>query len=249
MQRLICVIGNKGGTGKTTITHVLCHGLGLLGWRSLAILTDTHRQPLKREGRRYVPVDGREPETLDRIVERLEQNEHWLGVIDGGGNRPALDEKFHSMSELTLLPFRESPEDMRTVMDDLDRYAGAFALPSQWPTNPWQQMAAERSVDEQMMTYRARMLDPVYTVSSSKNLLQITVPHALPSTLNNMSRNLAWQVLDKLGLTRTAQAAAAAAAAQAQEALGASERMELDAEEMGIDEDGTLEMNDQPAAL
>lgn len=42
MERLICVIGNKGGTGKTSITHMLCHGLGLLGKRSIAVLTE-HR--------------------------------------------------------------------------------------------------------------------------------------------------------------------------------------------------------------
>jgi ATPases involved in chromosome partitioning len=62
MERLICVIGNKGGTGKTSITHMLCHGLGLLGWPSIAVLTDGARTPLSREGRRYVPLDGRSPE-------------------------------------------------------------------------------------------------------------------------------------------------------------------------------------------
>lgn len=34
MERMICVIGNKGGTGKTSITHMLCHGFGLIGKRS-----------------------------------------------------------------------------------------------------------------------------------------------------------------------------------------------------------------------
>ncbi|OYY40842.1 MAG: hypothetical protein B7Y56_15615 [Gallionellales bacterium 35-53-114] len=46
--KLICVIGNKGGTGKTSITHMLCHGFGLLGMRSIAVLTDTSREPLFR---------------------------------------------------------------------------------------------------------------------------------------------------------------------------------------------------------
>ena len=45
MNRLICIIGNKGGTGKTSITHMLCHGLGLLGMRSIAVLTDTYANP------------------------------------------------------------------------------------------------------------------------------------------------------------------------------------------------------------
>ena len=58
MERIICVIGNKGGTGKTSITHMLCHGLGLLGKRSIAVLTDAEREPLSRGIRRYTPLDG-----------------------------------------------------------------------------------------------------------------------------------------------------------------------------------------------
>ena len=203
MQRLISVIGNKGGTGKTTITHLLCHGLGLLGWRAIAILTDNYRQPLAKEGRRYVPVDGREADNLEKIVAKLDNMPQWLAVIDGGGNRPALDRQFYEMSGLCLLPFRDSPEDMRTVMDDLDALPEAFALPSQWPTNPWQQMAAERSVDDIMLPYRPRILDPVYTVSATKQLLQIQVPADLPNAVNNLSRALARRVLQQLGLTRS----------------------------------------------
>lgn len=202
MERLICVIGNKGGTGKTTVTHMLCHGLGLLGWRAIAILTDAARQPLSKQGRRYIPVDGRDPETLEKIVAKLETTPDWLAVIDGGGNRPALDRHFYELSGMALLPFRDSPEDIRTVMADLDAFPGAWGLPSQWPTNPWQQMAAERCVDDIMLPYRPRLLDPVYTVSASKQLLQIQIPASQPSVLNNMSRTLAWRILDKLGLTR-----------------------------------------------
>lgn len=202
MQRLICVIGNKGGTGKTTVTHMLCHGLGLLGWRSIAILTDTHRQPLAKEGRRYVPLDGRDPDALEKIVAKLETTPDWLGIIDGGGNRPALDQQFYERSGMALLPFRDSPEDIRTVMDDLAVFPDAFGLPSQWPTNPWQQSAAERAIDEIMLPLRQRILKPVYAISASKQLLQVQAPGNLPSALNNTSRALARQVLAKLGLTR-----------------------------------------------
>ena len=39
MAEIICVIGNKGGTGKTTLSHMLCQGLGLLGQRAACVLT------------------------------------------------------------------------------------------------------------------------------------------------------------------------------------------------------------------
>ncbi len=200
MERIVCIIGNKGGTGKTSMTHMLCHGLGLLGRQSLAVLTDAARTPLAREGRRYIPLDGRTPETLERIVRKLEALPTWIGVIDGGGNRPEMDRQFYDMASLALLPFRDSHEDIRTVIDDLDAFPEAYAIPSQWPTNPWQQMAAERTLDELMPDYRARLLDPVYSVSASKLLLQSQVPASLPTMLNNVCRSMARQVLDRMGL-------------------------------------------------
>jgi hypothetical protein len=122
----------------------------------------------------------------------------WYGVIDGVANHPEMDKKLYEMSALVLLPFRDSHEDIRTVRNDLDVYQRAFGLPSQWPTNPWQQMAAERTLDELMQDYRSRLLDPVYAVSSSKLLLQTQIPHELPTVLGNVCRGLAWQVLEKV---------------------------------------------------
>jgi hypothetical protein len=92
---------------------------------------------------------------------------------------------------------------MRTVLRDLERYPNALGVPSQWPTNAWQQMAAERTLDEVMQAYRPRLLEPVYSVSASKLLLQIEVPDHLPNMLNNVSRSLARQILDHLGLPYT----------------------------------------------
>ena len=62
MAHIVCIIGNKGGTGKTTLTHLLAHGLGLLGHRAVAALTDRDREPLSKTHRLYLPVDARTPE-------------------------------------------------------------------------------------------------------------------------------------------------------------------------------------------
>ena len=198
MKRLICIIGNKGGTGKTTMTHMLCHGLGLLGKRSLAVMTDPQRESLARGTRRYTPMDGRSPATFKKMTSLIESMPNWIGVIDGGGNRPEQDRAFYELCELVLLPFRDSHEDIRTVKKDLDAFPRAFGVPSQWPTNPWQQLAAERTLDELMQAYRPRLLEPVYSVSASKHLLEERLPASLPSVLNNVCRNLATQVLERL---------------------------------------------------
>lgn len=198
MGHLICVLGNKGGTGKTSITHMLSHGLGLLGKHAIAVLTDPTRAPLAREGRRYIPLDGRDPYTLQRILEKLAGKPDWIGIVDGSGGHREYDDALHTQSTLTLLPFRDSHEDMRTVRDDLERLTGSYGLPSQWPTNPWQQMAAERTLDALMQDYRPRLLDPVYSVSASKLLLEHQPPGELPTALNNVCRGLARQVLERL---------------------------------------------------
>ncbi len=198
MKKLICVIGNKGGTGKTSITHILCHGFGLLGLRAIAILTDPLRDPLFRADRGYTPIDGRTPDQLEKILNKLETMPDWIGVIDGGANRTEMDKQLYETSTLTLLPFRDSHEDIRTVRHDLEKYEKSYGIPSQWPTNPWQQMAAEHTLDELMQDYRPRLLEPVYMVSSSKLLLESQIPHELPTVLNNVCRGLAKQTLELL---------------------------------------------------
>lgn len=178
---------------------MLGHGLGLLGKKSIVIMTDPFREPLSREGRGYTPLDGRSPEKLEKILAKLNSMPEWYGVIDGVANHPDQDQLLYEEAELTLLPFRDSHEDIRTVRCDLEKYPNSYGLPSQWPTNPWQQMAAERTLDEMMQDYRPRLLDPVYTVSSSKLLLHSDIPSELPTVLGNVCRSLAWQVLERSG--------------------------------------------------
>ena len=198
MADIICIIGNKGGTGKTSLSHMLCQGLGLLGQRSACVLTDTAREPLTPEGRRYVTADARTPDALGRVTNKLRSLDGWLGIIDGGGNRPEVDRRLYALADVVLLPFRESHEDIRTVLADLERFPRAYALPSQWPSTPWAREAADRNVARMMGAYRHRILRPVNMVSSTKQLLQRQVPEQLPTALANTCRRLARQILDVL---------------------------------------------------
>ena len=198
MAEIICVIGNKGGTGKTTVSHMLCQGLGLLGHRSACVLTDTSREPLNPEGRRYITADARTHEALTRVVDKLRSLENWIGVIDGGGNRTEVDRRLYALSDVVLLPFRESHEDIRTVIRDLEMFPRAYAVPSQWPNNAWQRESADRSVARMMRPYSHRLLHPVNALSASKLLLQKNIPDQLPTPLSNACRALARQMLEVL---------------------------------------------------
>ena len=198
MAEIICVIGNKGGTGKTTLSHMLCQGLGLLGQRAACVLTDTSREPLVPTGRRYVLADARTRESLTKVVDKLRMLENWIGVIDGGGNRTEMDRKLYALSDLVLLPFRESHEDIRTVLRDLEMFPRAYAIPTQWPTNPWQREEADRSVSRLLGAHRHRILRPVNALSSTKLLLQKQLPEQLPTPLANACRAVARQLLEVL---------------------------------------------------
>ncbi|OIQ94653.1 hypothetical protein GALL_234090 [mine drainage metagenome] len=201
MADIICVIGNKGGTGKTTLSHMLCQGMGLLGKRSVCVLTDTHRDPLDPKGRRYLTADARTREALVKVVDKIRSLSAWLGVIDGGGNRSEMDRKLYGLADLVLLPFRDSHEDIRTVIRDLELFPRAYAIPTQWPTNAWQREAAENTVADYLAPYRDRILEPVFSLSATKLLLQNQLPGALPTPLVNACRGMAHQVLDLLQIS------------------------------------------------
>lgn len=200
MADIICVIGNKGGTGKTTLSHMLCQGMGLVGQRSVCVLTDTCREPLDPTDRRYLIADARSREALTKVVDKIRGLKAWLGVIDGGGNRTEMDRRLYGIADLVLLPFRDSHEDIRTVIRDLELFPRAYAIPTQWPTNAWQREAAEKTVDELLAPYRDRILDPVFSLSASKVLLQRNLPESLPTPLSNACRAVAHQVIDLLQL-------------------------------------------------
>ncbi len=206
MAEIICVIGNKGGTGKTTMSHMLCQGLGLLGQHSVCVLTDTTREPLNPEGRRYLTADARTPEALGKVVDKIRSLNKWIGVIDGGGNRTEMDRRLYSIADIVLLPFRDSHEDIRTVINDLEMFPRAWAIPSQWPTNPWQQEAARKTIDQLLGDYKHRILAPNYALSASKLLLQRDIPDSLPTALGGASRRIASQVLDLLSIDHEAVA-------------------------------------------
>ncbi|MCV6900762.1 hypothetical protein OE165_27400, partial [Escherichia coli] len=83
-----------------------------------------------------------------KVTDKIRSLNSWMGVVDGGGNRTEMDRKLYSLADLVLLPFRDSHEDIRTLIRDLEMFPRAYAIPTQWLVIPCQRDTAERTVDE-----------------------------------------------------------------------------------------------------
>ncbi len=198
MAQIVCVLGNKGGTGKTTLSHMISHGMALLGKRVVCVLTDLERERLSKDNRLYLPFDARDAGNLAKVVATLNGVSDWFGVIDGGGNRSDTDSHLANLADLVLLPFRDSHEDMRTVQRDLEWIPRAWGLPSQWPADPPGRRMARASLDTQLGAFGQRLLDPIPHLPATKLLLQDRIPTELPWQLTNACVALAMQVCELL---------------------------------------------------
>jgi len=125
--------------------------------RSIAVLTDSLREPLERAGRRYTALDGRSPEKFEKIVEKLVSLPDWIGVIDGGGNArkwTASSTKYRGWCCCHSRLPRRHPHGAQRSRSLPQSLRNPVAMADQ----PWQQMAAERTLDELMQDYRSRLL-------------------------------------------------------------------------------------------
>lgn len=148
MAELVAVLGRKGGCGKATLAHALAHGLGSLPRPidTVVITTDPDCRP-PAEGRRYLPLDGRDPAEAVRLLERLVTRERLVVVFDGAARRGDADAAAAHIANLVLLPMGPSIQDLRVALADLERLPRAVVLPNRWPTHPLVRERARRLLE------------------------------------------------------------------------------------------------------
>jgi chromosome partitioning protein len=196
-MKCIAVVGEKGGAGKTLLSHVICHGLGVAGVEAYHITTDQRRQVMPADGRYYATLDGRDPETLGRLIDRLSERDGVM-VLDGGGNRPLVDEILSAAADLVLVPFQTSADDMRVAAADLDRLPAAVGIPTRWPNNRWEREVAQRVFAKYLESYRSRIAAPVFSMAAFATLVEEGPPSP---RINGTCKQIALSVLEQLGLT------------------------------------------------
>ena len=201
----ISVLGSKGGASKTTTSHLVCHGLSKFMIRSILLTTDHSqgRKSLGDENRLYKAVAGQTDQSLKNAFVKFDQVDvskySAALVVDGGGNRQAVDDVLAKYSDIILLPFRDSEEDIRVVIEDMKRLPTGYALPSCWPTNNFANTAAERVLQKMEAEFPGRILKPVPVCRATQQLLREEFL-GVDSNVNSIAKNLTIDVLSKLDI-------------------------------------------------
>ena len=189
----IFVGGTKGGSTKSSTAHLLALGAILCRHPAAYVLTDPDRE-LRTLGRPYSVLDGREPQHLADILRANESSLNGWLFIDGGGNRPKFDEAVASECSICLLPFKDSKEDVDTVLKDLARIPNALAWPSAWPTNEHAKTASQRHIDAVTKAFPLRLITPpISFINSAKPLLDDELGN--PSTEVRSAARRTFQIL------------------------------------------------------
>jgi len=137
MARVIAFAGSKGGTGKSTLSHLAAHGAGSLPRPIPTVVVTTDPEDVLAEGeRRYVVVDGRSPPLLADQLQRLLAIERLLVIVDGVANRSDVDRVLGEVADLVIIPYGPSAQDGARAAANLESLPMAVGMPNRWPTHP-----------------------------------------------------------------------------------------------------------------
>ncbi|MDJ0891487.1 MAG: hypothetical protein QNK18_09895 [Gammaproteobacteria bacterium] len=184
-MRTIAILGSKGGTGKTSLSHCLAYGAYLHKQQAVMAHTD-QRPPIKSE-RPYEYLDA--SDNFSRVISAVKANRDRDGlmVIDGAGNRPHQDAWITRSVDMVLIPVTNSPEDVRCALADLTRLADpkVYVVVNRWPTNSLVRAVMQRYI-KPLPT--SRFAGRLPEVGAMRALLEDTAWRTPPTKVNNLAR-------------------------------------------------------------
>jgi chromosome partitioning protein len=121
MTKVISVLNQKGGAGKTTIATNLAHAL-LLDYKVLLVDSDPQgslRDWNESNGGELIPVIGLDRETLPKDLKAVSKGYDFI-VIDGAPQIAKMSAAAVKASDLILIPVQPSPYDVWACGDLVD---------------------------------------------------------------------------------------------------------------------------------
>jgi chromosome partitioning protein len=122
MSKIIAVLNQKGGAGKTTLSTNLARALQLGGDKVL--LVDSDPQGSARDWNaagdgELLPVIGLDRPTLAKDIQAIRNNQDWI-IIDGAPQIAELAVAAIKCADLILIPVQPSPYDVWACEDLVD---------------------------------------------------------------------------------------------------------------------------------
>ncbi|WP_024768438.1 hypothetical protein [Aquimarina macrocephali] len=141
-MKAVAIVGKRGGSGKTSVSHLAALGAAWKMTPAYFMHTDD-RDPIEVSGRPYAYYDARNPETLATLMGAA-VNKDGLCVIDGGGNRPEFDKWIADCVDLAIIPVSPDPEDVREALQHYERLVKAGAVKVKYLINKYPSSKVER---------------------------------------------------------------------------------------------------------
>lgn len=197
----VAIVSSKGGTGKTTLAHLLALGAAWRDEPSYLMHTDK-RDPITVQGRPYLYYDARTPEKLTTLVEAA-INQDGLCIIDGGGNRPKFDNWIAKSVDLVLIPVTPDQEATQLAMFDRERMIDNGAGQCLYLLNNVSTNAKARAFDQSIFYDQLESDLIAGEIKSLAAVRRLNIPDAQPfstppTNLNNLSRHFYRMVDDIL---------------------------------------------------
>lgn len=122
MSKIVAVLNQKGGAGKTTLATNLSRALQLGGDKVL--LVDSDPQGSARDWNaagngELLPVVGLDRSTLAKDIQAIQNNQDWL-IIDGAPQIAELAVAAIKCADVILIPVQPSPYDVWACEDLVD---------------------------------------------------------------------------------------------------------------------------------